>query len=83
VTQTTAGQLVKDALCTPSCLIAAHYEAITCSCRCGGAYHAQLASVQLQLAPGHAAAARAARHLPGQLALDLDAPERAAQDSLA
>lgn len=71
---TSAAALVagKEPLCSPSCLLASHREAISCGCPCGGKYHALLADTPVTLAPGHTRRA-AVDATVGQLTLDLEA----------
>lgn len=68
----TAVGLVKDGLCSALCLLAAQREAVTCNCPCGGAYHAKLATITLELAPGHTR--KPLPVMPGQLALEFITP---------
>jgi len=67
----TASTLIKEGLCSALCLVAVHREAVSCSCPCGGAYHAHFADVHIALAPGHTLQGAAAA-MAGQLSLDLD-----------
>jgi hypothetical protein len=64
----TAAQLIREGLCSALCLAAAHREALTCNCPCGGAYHAHFAAMRITLAPGHTLTP--AQPMPGQLTLD-------------